>query len=128
MLPMNSTWELGLDYIYHYDDYVFQNGMFRPFAGGGISYLSDDAMVRMKKDGFTWKLLAGTEVLFTDYFSMSFGANFLGLWSDFSQNDFSIDVGLTWWINDIHGVAFEYSHAFDQEVDFIGLKYLYSWQ
>jgi len=123
-----STWELGLDYIYHYDDYVFQNGMFRPFAGGGISYLSDDAMVRMKKDGFTWKLLAGTEVLFTDYFSMSFGANFLGLWSDFSQNDFSIDVGLTWWINDIHGVAFEYSHAFDQEVDFIGLKYLYSWQ
>jgi len=55
-----STWELGLDYIYHYDDSAFQNGLFRPFAGGGISYLSDDAKVRMNKDGSSWKLLAGT--------------------------------------------------------------------
>jgi len=123
-----STWELGLDYIYHYDDSAFQNGLFRPFAGGGISYLSDDAKVRMNKDGSSWKLLAGTEVLFSDYFSVYLGANFIGLWSDFGQNDFSIDVGLTWWVNDFHGVAIEYNHALDQEVDFIGLKYLYSWQ
>ena len=45
-----------------------------------------------------------------------------------SKNDFLFDLGLTWWINDVHGVALEYNHSFDQEVDFIGLKYLYSWQ
>jgi hypothetical protein len=124
----DSSWELGLDYIYHYDEYMFQNGMFRPFAGIGVSYLSDSPKVRLADDGFTWKFLAGTEILFTDYLSMSIGANFIGLWTDFGENDLSFDVGLTWWINDVHGVAFEYNHAFDQEVDFIGLKYLYSWQ
>ena len=124
----DSSWELGLDYIYHYDDYVFQNGMFRPFAGLGVSYLGDTAKVRLPDDGFAWKFLAGTEILFTDYLSMSIGANFIGLWSNFGENDFTFDVGLTWWINDVHGVALDYNHAFDQEVDFIGLKYLYSWQ
>lgn len=124
----DSSWELGLDYIYHYDDYVFQNGMFRPFAGVGLSYLDDGAKVRMSEDGFTWNFLAGTEILFTDYFSISLGGKFKGLWSKFSENDFLFDLGLTWWINDVHGVALEYNHAFDQEVDFIGLKYLYSWQ
>lgn len=123
-----SSWELGLDFIYHYDEYVFQNGMFRPFAGVGLSYLSEDIKMRMGDDGFTWKFLAGTEILFTDYLSMSIGGNFKGLWSDFGENDFLLDIGLSWWITDVHGVAFEYNYAFDQEVDFIGLKYLYSWQ
>ena len=129
----DSSWELGLDFIYHYDEYVFQNGMFRPFAGVGLSYLSDidstpSGSFRMGDDGFTWKFLAGTEILFTDYLSMSIGGNFKGLWSDFGENDFLFDIGLSWWITDVHGVALEYNHAFDQEVDFIGLKYLYSWQ
>ncbi|MAL85996.1 MAG: hypothetical protein CMI23_06550 [Opitutae bacterium] len=123
-----SSWELGLDYIYHYDEYIFQNGMFRPFAGLGISYLSDSAKVRMNQDGFTWKFLGGTEILFTEYFSMSVGGSFKGLWSSFGENDFLFDLGLTWWINDIHGVSIEYNRGFDQEVNFIGLKYLYSWQ
>ena len=123
-----TSWELGLDFIYHYDEYVFQNGMFRPFAGVGLSFLSEDAKVRMGDDGFTWKFLAGTEILFTDYLSLSIGGNFKGLWSDFGENDFLFDIGLSWWITDVHGVALEYNHAFDQEVDFIGLKYLYSWQ
>ena len=52
----------------------------------------------------------------------------LRLLADFGENDFIFDLGLTWWINDIHGVSLEYNRAFDQEVDFIGLKYLYSWQ
>jgi hypothetical protein len=129
----DSSWELGLDFIYHYDEYVFQNGMFRPFAGVGLSYLSDigstpSGSFRMGDDGFTWKFLAGTEILFTDYLSMSIGGNFKGLWSDFGENDFLFDIGLSWWVTDVHGVALEYNHAFDQEVDFIGLKYLYSWQ
>ena len=123
-----TSWELGLDFIYHYDEYVFQNGMFRPFAGVGLSFLSEDAKLRMGDDGFTWKFLAGTEILFTDYLSLSIGGNFKGLWSDFGVNDFLFDIGLSWWITDVHGVALEYNHAFDQEVDFIGLKYLYSWQ
>ena len=123
-----TSWELGLDFIYHYDEYVFQNGMFRPFAGVGLSFLSEDAKLRMGDDGFTWKFLAGTEILFTDYLSLSIGGNFKGLWSDFGENDFLFDIGLSWWITDVHGVALEYNHAFDQEVDFIGLKYLYSWQ
>ena len=123
-----TSWELGLDFIYHYDEYVFQNGMFRPFAGVGLSFLSEDAKLRMGDDGFTWKYLAGTEILFTDYLSLSIGGNFKGLWSDFGENDFLFDIGLSWWITDVHGVALEYNHAFDQEVDFIGLKYLYSWQ
>ena len=123
-----TSWELGLDYVYHYDEYVFQNGMFRPFAGLGLSSLNDSAKVHMNDDGFTWKFLAGTEILFTDYFSMSVGGSFRGLWSNFGENDFLFDLGLTWWINDVHGVALEYNRALDQEVDFIGLKYLYSWQ
>lgn len=123
-----TSWELGLDFTYHYDEYVFQNGMFRPFAGVGLSYLSEDAKVRMGDDGFTWKFLAGTEILFTDYLSMSIGGSFKGLWSDFGENDFLLDLGLSWWITDVHGVALEYNHAFDQEADYIGLKYLYSWQ
>ena len=124
----NTSWELGLDYVFHYDDYLYQNGMFRPFGGFGISYLDDGAKIRMADDGFTWKIIGGIEILFTDYFSMSLGANFLGLLADLGQNDFTVDVGLTWWVNEVHGVAIEYNHAFDQEMNFIGLKYLYSWQ
>ena len=123
----NTSWDIALDYIYHYDEYVFQNGMFRPFAGIGVSYLNDGAKIRMAEDGFTWKLLAGTEILFTEDFSMSLGGNFVGLWSDLNKNDFIVNVGLTWWVNEIHGVSLEYNHALDQEVNFIGFKYLYSW-
>ena len=41
---------------------------------------------------------------------------------------FLFDLGLTWWINDIHGVSIEYNRGFDKRFNFIGLKYLYSWQ
>lgn len=123
----NTSWDIALDYIYHYDEYVYQNGMFRPFAGIGVSYLDDGAKISMSEDGFTWKLLAGTEILFTEDFSMSLGGNFVGLWSDLNKNDFIVNVGLTWWVNEIHGVSLEYNHALDQEVNYIGFKYLYSW-
>ena len=52
----------------------------------------------------------------------------MGLWSDFGENDFSLNTGLSYWINDVHGISLEYNRAFDKEVDFITLKYLYSWQ
>lgn len=124
----DSSFTLGVDYVYHYDEYVFQNGMFRPFAGIGLSYIGDDMGLRLGDDGFGWSLLGGTEVLFTDKFSVLLGGRFLGLWSDFSENDFHFNTALTYWINDIHGVALEYTRAFDREVSFVGLKYLYSWQ
>ena len=92
----------------------------RTFAFSLVWYISISAI--------WWIIGVGTEILFTDYLSMSLGANFIGLWSNLGENDFTFDVGLTWWVNDIHGVALEYNHAFDQEVNFIGLKYLYSWQ
>jgi hypothetical protein len=124
----DSTFSIGLDYVYHYDDYVFQNGMFRPFAGLGLSYISDDMGVRLGDDGMTWSFLGGTEILFTDNFSFFLGGRFIGLWSDFGENDFYLNTAFTYWINDVHGIAIEYNRSFDQEVDFIGLKYFYSWQ
>ena len=66
--------------------------------------------------------------MFTEEVSLSLGASYLGVWTDFSSTDLAFDLGLTWWINDVHGVALEYSYAFDSEVDYVGLKYLYSWQ
>ena len=124
----DTTFNIGLDYVYHYDENVFQNGMFRPYAGLGISYLGDDLGVTLGDDGFTWSFLAGTEILFTDNFSFMLGGRFMGLWSDFGDNDFSLNTGLSYWINDVHGISLEYNRAFDKEVDFITLKYLYSWQ
>ena len=101
----DSVFQIGLDYVYHYDEHVFQNGMFRPFAGIGLSYLKDDKGVRLGDDGFTWSFLGGTEILFTDSFSFLLGGRFIGLWSDFGENDFSINTGLTYWISDVHGIA-----------------------
>ena len=123
-----SLWNLGIDYISRFDELALADGMFRPFLGAGIGYLRDTTMTRLKEDGLTWSLLGGTEVMFTDELSLYLGGRLIGAWTDFSSNDFSFDLGFTWWIDDAHGVAFEYSHAIENEVDFIGLKYLYSWQ
>jgi len=123
-----TSWNLGLDYIHRFDDFSLADGMLRPFIGGGIGYLKDNAQVRLIEDGFTWSILGGTEIMFTDELSLSIGGRLLGAWKEFSSTDFSFDLGLSWWIDDVHGVAFEYSHTMENEIDFIGLKYLYSWQ
>ena len=123
-----TTFNLGLDYVYHYDENVFQNGMFRPYAGLGLSYFGDDLGIVLGDDGFTWSFLGGTEILFTDNFSFMLGGRFIGLWSDFGENDFNLHTSLSYWISDVHGIALEYNRAFDREVDFVTLKYLYSWQ
>ena len=123
-----TSWNLGLDYIRRFDDFSLADGMLRPFIGGGIGYLKDNAQVRLIEDGFTWSILGGTEIMFTDELSLSIGGRLLGAWKEFSSTDFSFDLGLSWWIDDVHGVAFEYSHTMESEIDFIGLKYLYSWQ
>ena len=64
------------------------------------------------------------EILFTEYFSMSVGGS-LGFVGSFGEMTFfSIwtysGLMISW--------CFEYNRGFDQEVNFIGLKYLYSWQ
>ena len=127
-LQDNTSWALGLDYVVQYNDYMYQNGLFRPFAGIGASYLDDGAKIRLSEDGMAWKLLAGIEILFTEYVSLSLGANFIGLFADFGETDYTVDIGVTWWINDVHGIGLEYNHAFDQDLDLIGLRYLYSWK
>ena len=48
-----------------------------------------------------------------------------GLWKDF-YNDFS--VGVTWWINETHGVAIDYDYTFNHEIDYLSLNYFYSWR
>jgi len=124
----DSSWGLTLDYIMHYDDYVFQNGMFRPYFGIGLGYFSDGAKIHLDDDGFNWSLMVGSEMLFTDDLSMYFGGSFYGMWSDFGDNDWKWDVGFTWWINDIHGISIDYQRPAEKDMNFIGLKYLYSWQ
>ncbi|MBC8349642.1 MAG: hypothetical protein H8E24_13645, partial [Verrucomicrobia bacterium] len=54
--------------------------------------------------------------------------SFYGMWSDFGDNDWKWDVGFTWWINDIHGISIDYQRPAEKNMNFIGLKYLYSWQ
>ena len=123
-----AVWNLGVDYIYHLDNFSGADGMFRPYVGAGIGYLDDSAAISLAEDGFTWNLQAGTEILFTEEISLALGAKFFGLWSDFAETDFDLGVDLIWWVNDVHGVSLGYSHSFDREIDVIGLKYLYSWR
>ena len=123
-----KIWNLGVDYIYHLDDFSGMDGMFRPFLGIGIGYLDDASGVSLAEDGFSWNLQAGTEILFTEEVSLALGAKYYGLWTDFSETDFELSLDFIWWINDVHGVSLGYSHSLDTEIDVIGLKYLYSWR
>ena len=96
--------------------------------GIGLGYYNDDARIHLDGNGFNWSLLVGSEMLFTDNLSMYFGGSFYGMWSDFGDNDWKWDVGFTWWINDIHGISIDYQRPAEKNMNFIGLKYLYSWQ
>ena len=124
----DTAWTLGIDYLRRFDDMGIGNDMIRPFLGAGIGYLKDKAKARLKEDGMTWSIRGGAEILLNDQFSVSLGGRLLGAWTDFSETDFSFDLGVTWWVDEVHGVAFEYSYLTENEIDFIGLKYLYSWQ
>ena len=124
----DSSWRLGMDYLMYYDGHVDQNGMFRPYFGVGLGYLNDGARIRLDDNGMNWNLLVGTEMLFTDDLSLYFGGSFYGLWSSFGENDWEWDLGLTWWINDVHGISLDYQRPAEKDMNFIGLKYLYSWQ
>lgn len=127
--PQDQTsWGVGIDYLRRFDDLGIGDGLFRPFLGAGVGYLKDRAKARLQEDGLTWSLRGGTEILLSDEFSISVGGRLLGAWTDFQSTDFSFDLALSWWVDDAHGVALEYSRTTENEIDFIGLKYLYSWQ
>lgn len=124
----DTSWWLDIDMVYHYDDYMNGGGMFRPYVSGGIGYMNDSANVILGKNGLNWKLAVGSEFLFTDSFSASVGLNFYGMWSHFAQNDSEWEFSLLNWFGEVHGVGLEYRHANDMDIDYIGLRYLYSWQ
>jgi len=123
-----TSWNLGLDYLANFDDFGNRSVEFTPYLGLGVSYMDEEAPIRLGEDGFTWSLLVGAEIRFFRSFSIHTGGRFYGLWSDYAENEFAADAGITWWLNNDHGVNFEYQRAFESELNYFTLRYLYSWQ
>ena len=44
-----SLWSLGIDYISRFDELALADGMFRPFLGAGIGYMSDKTTTLLKR-------------------------------------------------------------------------------
>jgi len=123
-----SSWNLGADYLAHFQGVGGRSLRLRPSLGAGVGFIDDERPIKLGDDGFTWSLLLGTELQFTNSLSLHLGGRFLGLWSEFGENEFTVDTGITWWFDAIHGVSLEYQRAFEAELHYFTLKYLYSWQ
>jgi hypothetical protein len=123
-----TSWNLGVNYLVHYEDLTGPNSRLHPFVGLGFSYLDEETPIRLKEDGFLWSLFLGSELKITNSLSAFLGGTFYGLWSEFGTNDLTIDSGLTWWIDNEHGVLFEYAHSLDAKLNQFTIKYLYCWQ
>ncbi len=124
----DTSWWLDIDLVYHYDGFMNGAGTFRPYASAGIGYLDDSARIILPDDGFNWKLAIGSEIILTDVLSASVGLNMYGLWDDFSENDLEWEISMLYWFNELHGAGLEYRQSDDMEVNYFGLRYLYSWQ
>ncbi len=122
-----SSWNLGADYI-GYLDGLGRSIRIIPYLGAGIGYLNDEKPIRLGEDGFTWSLQTGVEVGLSRSLSLNLGGRFFGIWSDFGENEFTADAAIGWWFNHVHGISIEYQRAFEAELNFFTLKYLYSWQ
>lgn len=123
-----SSWNLGADYLFNFNGVGGRSARFTPFLGAGVGYLDEETPIRLGEDGFTWSLLIGSEIQFSNYLSLSLGGRFFGLWSEFGENEFTADASINWWFNAVHGVSFEYQRAFEAELNYFTLKYLYSWR
>ena len=123
-----TSWWLTADYVYHYDGYMDSGGMFRPYASAGLGYANDEGKVLLRETGFNWSLAVGTEILFNSSLSAMIGVNFYGMWSDFGKTDAEWEASLLYWLEEIHGIGIEYRHSNDADVNYFGLRYLYSWQ
>lgn len=123
-----SSWNLGADYLANFNSIGGRSLRIIPTLGAGIGYLDDETPIRLGEDGFTWSLLVGSEIQFSNSLAIHLGGRFFGLWSDFAENEFAADAGVTWWFDAVHGVSFEYQRAIEAELNYFTLKYLYSWQ
>jgi len=123
-----SSWNLGADYLFNFNGVGGRSARFTPFLGAGVGYLDEETPIRLGEDGFTWSLLIGSEIQFSNYLSLNLGGRFFGLWSEFGENEFTADASINWWFNAVHGVSFEYQRAFEAELNYFTLKYLYSWR
>ena len=123
-----SSWNLGADYLFNFDGVGGRSARFTPFLGAGVGYLDDETPIRLGEDGFTWSLLVGSEIQFSNSLSLNLGGRFFGLWSEFGENEFTADASINWWFDAVHGVSFEYQRAFEAELNYFTLKYLYSWR
>ena len=123
-----SSWNLGVDYLAHFNGIGGRVARLIPYLGAGVGYLDDERPIRLGKDGFTWSLLLGSEIQLTNSLSIHLAGRYFGLWSEFGENELTADAAITWWFDAVHGVSFEYQHAFEAELNYFTLKYLYSWQ
>src|SRR6056300_602358 len=123
-----SSWNLGADYLFNFNGVGGRSARFTPFLGAGVGYLDEETPIRLGEDGFTWSLLIGSEIQFSNYLSLNLGGRFFGLWSEFGESEFTADASINWWFNAVHGVSFEYQRAFEAELNYFTLKYLYSWR
>lgn len=123
-----TSWNLGVDYITHFNGFNIGSTELNPYLGVGLGFLDEEGPIRLAEDGFTWSLLLGAELQVTHSLSFNFGGRFLGAWSEFKQNEFSTDFGVTWWFDQIHGASFQYQRAIEAELNYFSLEYLYSWQ
>ena len=123
-----SSWNLGVDYLLNFDGVGGRSARFTPVLGAGVGYLDDETPIRLGEDGFTWSLLVGSEIQFSNSLSLNLGGRFFGLWSEFGENEFTADASINWWFDAVHGVSFEYQRAFEAELNYFTLKYLYSWR
>ena len=121
-----SSWNLGADYLFNFDGVGGRSARFTPVLGAGVGYLDDETPIRLGEDGFTWSLLVGSEIQFSNSLSLNLGGRFFGLWSEFGENEFTADASINWWFDAVHGVSFEYQRAFEAELNYFTLKYLYS--
>ncbi|MEK9772026.1 MAG: hypothetical protein VW576_00545 [Opitutae bacterium] len=123
-----SSWNVGADYLAHFNGVGGRSARLIPYLGAGVGYLDDERPIRLGDDGFTWSLLLGSEIQFSNSLSLHLGGRFFGLWSEFGENEFTADAAVTWWFDAFNGVSLEYQRAFEAELNYFTLKYLYSWQ
>ncbi|MGA1116094.1 MAG: hypothetical protein ACO3UY_06405, partial [Opitutales bacterium] len=123
-----SSWNLGADYLFNFNGVGGRSARFTPFLGAGVGYLDEETPIRLGEDGFTWSLLVGSEIQFSNSLSLNLGGRFFGLLSEFGEKEFAADASINWWFDAVHGVSFEYQRAFEAELNYFTLKYLYSWR
>ena len=120
--------KVGADILVHNENLFGAGSMLHPYFGVGISYLDEELPLRLREDGFTWNIFSGAKITIQPTISAHVGGQFWGLWSEFGENDFTIDTGLSWLIDYQNGVSVDYQYSLEHEVSYLTLKYLYSWQ